>query len=83
MSIQTPTTISLPEGNNGDTTPVQVCLELDNIQAGLERSLDFSLSVALGTAGMLALCMQSCMIHELNILSSTKNHLYVLENQLP
>ena len=50
MSVQT-ASFSLMEGNTGDVTPVDVCVILNDIQNGLERELQFSLSVDPGNTG--------------------------------
>ena len=33
------------EGDVGDTTPVKVCLELDEVHNGLQRNASFNLSI--------------------------------------
>ena len=45
--------MSVMEGNEGDKNRANVCLELTNVWAGLEREVQFNLSIAtMGTAGM-------------------------------
>ena len=50
MSVPT-TSFSLLEGDEGDTASVDVCIELDDIQNGLMRELEYSVDVDLGNAG--------------------------------
>ena len=43
---------SIVEGNEGDLSTVQICLQLEDIELGLERNLDFNLTVAFEDIGM-------------------------------
>ena len=45
------TSISIVEGNEGESNLIEVCVVLEDILDGLERELVFTLSVTLGTAG--------------------------------
>ena len=50
------TTVSLPEGDAGEMTRVEVCVILDDIQGGLLRELTYTLTVNFGTAGTKQQC---------------------------
>lgn len=50
VTIET-TTFSLPEGNNGSFTPIQICLRLTDTQSGLMRNLFYTVTLNFGTAG--------------------------------
>ena len=50
MSVPTPS-FSLPEGDEGDTATVDVCIRLDDTQNGLLRELEYTVDVDLGNAG--------------------------------
>ena len=50
VSIPT-TSFSLLEGDEGDTTAVDVCIRLDDIQNGLQRQLEYFVTVDLGNTG--------------------------------
>ena len=45
MSLQS-TTLSVPEGDEGDATLISVCLQLVDIHDGLQRQLHFNVSIA-------------------------------------
>ena len=50
------TSVSVPEGNEGERTTVDVCVELKDAMNGLERNIELALNVtSFGTSGM---CMQ-------------------------
>ena len=51
VALQTPTDISTPEGNNGETMTVNLCVHLTNIMGGLQRDVVLNLSTVEMTAG--------------------------------
>lgn len=50
MSIPT-TSFSILEGDEGDTTAVDVCIRLDDIQNGLQRQVEYFVTVDPGNTG--------------------------------
>ena len=51
VALQTPTDISTPEGNNGETMTVNLCVRLTNTMGGLQRDVVLNLSTVEVTAG--------------------------------
>ena len=51
VALQTPTDISTPEGNNGETMTVNLCIQLTNVMGGLQRDVVLNLSTVEVTAG--------------------------------
>ena len=49
--LQTPTDISTPEGNDGETMTVNLCIRLTNIMGGLQRNVVLNLTTVEVTAG--------------------------------
>ena len=52
ISLETTSTITVTEGNEGMTTPIEISILLLDAMDGLERSVEFSLSAANDTAGI-------------------------------
>ena len=51
VALQTPTDISTPEGNDGQTMTVDLCVRLTNIMGGLRRNVVLNLNTVEVTAG--------------------------------
>ena len=51
VALQTPTDISTPEGNDGETMTVNLCVRLTNVMGGLQRNVELNLTTVEVTAG--------------------------------
>lgn len=68
MSIET-TERTLDEGNNNDMPTIDVCITLDDIQAGLMRELVYTVSPVLETAGKVTVtCIYTYLLILYNII---------------
>ena len=73
--------VSVTEGDNGETTQASVCVLLTDVQDGLDRDVELRLNTVNGTASGIVVCsmfvpvFRKCIYNTTSLYSSVQEHL--------